>query len=333
MEMFWHELLEYARFTPSPLNIQPWKVKILSEDSLDLYYDPKRLIPAQDPNSSLTICALSMFIDTLSLAAMPKGYEIKADFLEKELISKKSAPVLFAHLKLVPSTQNPDFNRKLIFDRHTSRLPYNGTVIDQDVVTELLDIAQKYGHKFFVKSDPDTVKWIMELNRDTIFYDSQIEAIKKELTSWIRYSSSEASNSKDGMSADAFNIPGFLMKFFFNNFSLFDKDPYKSWFQKYYLGTMSGTATVGWLEGPFHTFEHYINAGILFNRFWLELTKHGIYLHPFGSVISNPLAHKAFSDRFKVSENSSRVWMLLRLGYSNTPPKSLRLSVDDILIK
>jgi hypothetical protein len=58
-----------------------------------------------------------------------------------------------------------------------------------------------------------------------------------------------------------------------------------------------------------------------------------LYLHPFGSVITNPNAHDRLREKFKLNEEKEMVWLLLRVGYSEEPPRSLRLDVDDILIK
>ena len=39
-----------------------------------------------------------------------------------------------------------------------------------------------------------------------------------------------------------------------------------------------------------------------------------------------------FIKKMEITEGSSKVWLILRLGYSETPSKSPRLEVTDILI-
>ena len=333
MKNLWPELIDYAKWTPSPLNTQPWKVKIISDFEAELYYDHSRLIPQSDKTGSLTILCLSMFIDTLSLAANPHGYEVSADFLVDKIDPKKSAFTHFANLKLVKTTNNIDYDRRVLLERRTSRLKYDGNFIDQDVVNELSAIAEKYNHKFFVKSDPVTVKWVMELNKKTVLLDMENKEIKSEFTKWLRLEQASAEAQRDGILISAMNIPGILMSYFLNNFSKFTSGFFKNLFMNFYGGTMEGTTTVGWLQGPFHNFNDYINAGILLNRFWLEVQKHKIYIHPFGSIITNPKAHEAFTQRVSIHENSEKVWILLRLGYSEMPPRSLRLPSSEILIE
>ena len=67
-------------------------------------------------------------------------------------------------------------------------------------------------------------------------------------------------------------------------------------------------------------------------RFWLELTRRGLYLQPFGSVITNPTAHALLAERLQVDERRAEVWLLLRIGYCRTPPRSLRRPTAEVTI-
>ena len=67
-------------------------------------------------------------------------------------------------------------------------------------------------------------------------------------------------------------------------------------------------------------------------RFWLELTQRGLYLQPFGSVITNPTAHALMAKRLQADERSAEVWLLLRIGYCRTPPRSLRRPIAEVMI-
>jgi hypothetical protein len=95
---------------------------------------------------------------------------------------------------------------------------------------------------------------------------------------------------------------------------------------------MRGTRTVAWIQAPFKSFDDFINAGYAFNRVWLKMAENDVYLHPFGSVITNPNAHDKLREKFSIDESKELVWILLRIGYSEIPPRSLRLDLEDILI-
>lgn len=65
-EGVWREGAAYARWTPSPHNIQPWLLRVVSPAHAELLYDPSRLIPKLDPTSAFTIIGLTMFANYLS---------------------------------------------------------------------------------------------------------------------------------------------------------------------------------------------------------------------------------------------------------------------------
>ena len=63
------------------------------------------------------------------------------------------------------------------------------------------------------------------------------------------------------------------------------------------------------------------------------MAEQNVYLHPFGSVITNPNAHEQLKEKFSVDENKEMMWILLRIGYSEIPPRSLRLDTEEIILK
>ena len=58
---------------------------------------------------------------------------------------------------------------------------------------------------------------------------------------------------------------------------------------------------------------------------------HGLYLQPFGSVITNPTSHGRLAERLEVPEGDRDLWLLLRLGYSAEPPRSPRRPLSEVL--
>jgi hypothetical protein len=99
-----------------------------------------------------------------------------------------------------------------------------------------------------------------------------------------------------------------------------------------YEHSMRGTRTVAWISGPFEKHDEWDNTGRMLARLWLTMTKHGVYLHPFGSVITNAKSHKLMADHFANSERKDDLWLLLRLGHSDVPPQAHRMTVDQLLV-
>jgi len=65
----WPSLLETAIHSPSPHNVQPWRVRLLNEQEVDLLIDSARTLPKEDPTGSFIILTMGLFIEALRLLA------------------------------------------------------------------------------------------------------------------------------------------------------------------------------------------------------------------------------------------------------------------------
>lgn len=330
----WSSLLEYARWAPSPHNMQPWLFNPLSETECALYYDPARLLPDTNPTGSFMACGFGIMLETLDIAAAPSGKQVDVEFHTHDLSSSNVEPVKYATLRLVPREKPETIDPELILTRRTSRLPYDGRRVEKFVYRELAAIAKSFGHKFEYSTDRNEVAWVLELNADTMFYDMSEPVARNEVASWMRFSLREARRKADGLAAYAMNANGFLMWLFARANWLFRLPGIKQYTKAKYIDDMWGTRNVAWLSGPFfEKHEDWINSGRMLCRLWLTMTKHGIYLHPFGSVITNPVAHKRMEEHFVNPDRKYPLWMLVRLGYSSLPPKSHRLPMEHLLLE
>ena len=122
------------------------------------------------------------------------------------------------------------------------------------------------------------------------------------------------------------------MKSFFNHPEKYDEGFKRKVLEKRYIHKMRGSETVMWLSGPFRTFQDWIEAGQLLGQLWLKTTEHQVYIHPFGSVITNALSHARLNEHVGFRSDQSEIWFLARMGYGDKPPRSYRLDINDILI-
>jgi hypothetical protein len=328
----WMEILEYGRWAPSPHNTQPWLFKFEDDDTVTLMYDPKRLIPGTNPTGSFMQVGFGILNETLSIAAAPKGLDVEVEYLVSQLDATKEGPQPLARLKLVQRHKTEALDRKLILDRRTSRLPYNGQPIDFGLLKELATIAKHYNHLFEFSSERAEVDWVVRLNADTMFVDMSETIARNEVGSWIRFSEASAKKKKDGLAAYAMHVPGVVMWLFVHANWIFNIPGVYQLVRWIYERTMRGTATVAWISGPFNKPTDWEQAGHMMARIWLTMTKFAVYLHPFGSVITNPGAHKKMDEHFKNDTREHDLWMLMRLGYGDTPPQAQRIALADMIV-
>jgi hypothetical protein len=330
----WTALLDYARWTASPHNVQPWKIKIISETEAHLYYDPTRLLPVVDPTSCFTIAGFGMFIESLDIIAGKYGYKITAEYTsEPQLDYSAKTNKLFARLFLVKTDSPSLIDCELIKKRKTSRIHYNGIPANETQTKALAQIATAFGHQFNLTSDSKTVQNIVQLNGDTLFRESDYAPALNEVGHWVRSTDEEAEKTKDGLWYKCMGVPRkLLIKFFFQH-QKYSKGFLRKEGEKIFIHSMKGTANLGWLSGPFQNKADWINSGRLLQQFWLELTKENLWLCPFGGIITDDIAHTQFLKLAGITETpQSYVWFLFRYGAGAEPQRSLRLEVNDILI-
>src|SRR5207247_148693 len=133
--------------------------------------------------------------------------------------------------------------------------------------------------------------------RDTLFEDLLEPAARREVGSWLRFSNRAAAERRDGFSPSALGFPGPLLRAFFRLAPVFELPGLRHAIRRLYFRTMRGTATIAWFTGPFEQHEDWVAAGRMLGRAWLLLTKHGVVLHPFGSIITNSRANAALPER------------------------------------
>ena len=244
-------------------------------------------------------------------------------------------PQVLARLMLTAGKSQETLDADLLLRRHTSRLPYDGKPIPEDVITELETEAARYGHGFRSSSKQQDIAWVKTLNKNSLFNDLEDKGIREELKLWLRYSNKHAQQKRDGLSAECLYMPGWLLKSFFHHHRFWTMPGMRQMVERIYLGTMKGIGTIAWLQGPYKDEQDWVKAGKVMIRLWLILTRHGIYWHPYGSVITNDtsrnelLQHLGLPDE---SDGENMIWLLLRMGYSAEPPHSERLQLEDILI-
>ena len=332
----WPQLVETARWCPTIHNLQPHQLKIISPTEATLFYDPKRLLPVGDPHAVFVTIAMSMFIEHLAIVANSYGYTIQVIGSIIPIDTKASESMPFASLKLVPTDTIETLNSSLILERRTSRLHYNGIPLKQNSVDVIRTEAAKYNHEFFHSSDPEFVDFIIELNQQTLFEDLASTQGREELHRLFRYTDKDAAELKDGLWYKAMAFPGKLMRAVFTHHERWEKGLKKKMLSDYYRDSFKGTASICWFKGDFKTPEDWMNAGKMFARTWLLLTKDKAFLHPFGSLITNHNAHLQFSDRLNQKDsqhkNEQEIWMIFRAGYSKEPVRSFRLSTNEIII-
>jgi hypothetical protein len=330
MASAWDEILRYARRYPSPHNSQPIKLRVEGARA-ELFYDLDLGLPAESYGIPFGSVCAGVFIESVSIAAHALGYRV-AEALDHTPLDFGRCDRLhpLGTLTLEPAGTIDDLHPRLLLERRTSRLPYDRQPVPAAAFEDARREAARRGHVMAGSSDRALVDRIIRLNQQTLFYDLENADVRAEIQSWLRFSERHARATADGLSARCLALPGPLMQLLLRNHWIWKVPVVGAVLRSVYLRSMRGVTQVIWIRGPFGDERHYTDAGRTLLRIWLVLTRHGLHLHPFGSVITNPRAHRELVDIVGEEESADFVWMLFRVGYSRRPPESHRRDLAEM---
>lgn len=331
----WYELAEYARWAPSPHNTQPSRLKIIDDKNAELWFVRNRGLSSGDPKGRFTFLTFGIFVEILKIAASHEGHVLSYEYADKPLYSSDDDMQFIAKLKLSEGAVPDELGLETIRNRRTSRLPYDETEVSEEVIKELNAQAEKYNNTIHTRRDKESIKYVIELNKDSLFYDLEHEEYRKELREWLRYSHDEAVQKKDGLAAETMHISGKLLHSFMFRHRIYTTPIIKQIVQKIYMKTMKGISTVAWIQGPYENQSDWIKTGHLMIRLWLIMAKHDLYWQPYGSIITNEESRADMIKKFNIVDEDNgknMVWLLLRMGHSSQPPKAERLPIEEIII-
>lgn len=221
---------------------------------------------------------------------------------------------------------------ELLKKRRTSRIGYDDRPLNIEVMKHIQQEAKKFGHTLVYTDDPATIDWVNRLNGRMVFYDLDEDNVRDELAKWSRFTKKQAQQTADGLSAECLNVPGWGLWVFMKHYGLFKLPVVKPFLKWLYTKNMVGVTTVAWIQGPFHTIKEQLEAGRALLRVWLLMAHYGISYQPYGSVITNNKAHAEFVGQLNIDESNTMAWLLMRLGHSQEPPRSMRLPKEEFLL-
>lgn len=334
MASTWDDILAYAARYPSPHNSQPVKVRI-GGTRAELFYDLDRGLPAESYGVPFGSVCAGVFVEAVSIAAHALGCTVveRLDFTPMDFTASNRLHPL-GTLTLQPGPEPvEDLDPELMLTRRTSRLRYESRQVPGAVMEEARLMAAEHGHALTGSSDRRLVDEIVRVNQRTLFYDLDNREVREEIQSYLRYSERQARETGDGLSARCLALPGPLLRVLMGNYWIWKMPVVSGALRHIYLRSMRGVNQVAWIKGPFSDEREYTEAGRVMLRIWLLFTKHGLVLHPFGSVITNPRAHRELTAAIDEEDGSDMIWMLFRLGYSRRPPVSHRREMTELVLQ
>jgi hypothetical protein len=332
----WWTLLETAIRTPSPHNVQPWRIRLVSEREAELYIDGNRTLPKEDITGSFILSTMGMFIEAIALLAAPRGFSLEYELIHPPewyadtiLHDTRNVLLPFARLHLSScSPQESPYPESLFLNRRTSRIDFSPAPIGETAITALAELATRWGQRYEQITDPEQIENILAQNIDALFEDLNTPAYHDEIVSWFRFTDRAAKRHRDGLDWRCMNTSrtAFWLAARIPRLLMFPVT--RSWLRRQYRRQLGLVPTIGILAGEFLRPAGAIETGRFLIRFWLETAKLGLFIHPYGNLVTNPAAAKWMAETTNIKD----IWLIFKIGYSEVPPKSYRRSLAEVMV-
>ncbi len=312
------DLVRHATLAANGHNTQPWLFDV-SRSNIDILPDFTRRTPIVDPDDHHLYASLGCAAENLSLAsrAIGRSGEVAIDASGDGRIEVDQSP----------TTQYVSSLFGAITSRQVSRIAYEGRSAPLDTLTRLQFASNSYGVDAYMITDKAQMEKILELVIGGNSKQLDDPAFVSELKHWIRFNAESASTTRDGLyTACSGNptSPDFIGSTMFNLF--FSKDSANDDYAAQ-IRTSSGLFV---FVADTDSLEGWINAGRAYERFALQATVDGLK-HSFVNQTVEVVEQRARLQSL-LGIGSDRPNFVVRFGYGPELPKSLRRSVDDVIV-
>lgn len=326
------KLVSYAILAPNAHNKQPWIVD-LRKEGIDLYVDPKRLLPQTDPLARQITISQGTFLEILSIAATHFGLRADISLFPNGIdpldeIGNNSV----AHISL---TEQKDILEDELFNsilnRHTNRRVYSGPPLTDGEIRALRTSYRDENYSLRLLADPAEISNIAGMMTEAMRIETHNRAMHGETVEMLRFNDDEVEQYRDGLSFPNLGITGvklFFAKLFTSRSSAFDESFLERTVDSIKEGAFSSQA-IGLISSRGTTRIDEVLVGRHFTRLFLTATQLGLSLQPMSQIMEIDSVKSQFIKSLNIQNEEPQ--MLFRLGRSEPTPHSARRAMNDIV--
>ena len=311
------ELVRYATLAANGHNTQPWKF-LIHEHTIEINPDYAHRLSIVDPQDRELWISLGCALENLIIAARSAGYA-------PEVIYPGASD--FITVRLAADTPQTTHLFDAIPRRQNTRSEYDGQPIPRDDFELVQALSLEPGVVLqFVTHAADREKVLEYVNQGNLSQYAD-PAFLDELVHWLRFNKKEALASLDGLYSRCTGnpeVPRWLGQLFVTSLKpqqQADADARK-------LRSSSGAVVIA-SESDDRT--AWIRTGQVYERLALQLTA----LNLQSALLNQPIEVAEVREQFQsaIGLGHARPQLLVRFGYADAMPHSLRRSVEQVLVK
>ncbi|WMX48454.1 nitroreductase family protein [Streptomyces roseicoloratus] len=313
-------LVEDAVTAPSMHNAQPWKfVHRTGTDTIELYGDPSRGMPREDPDHRALHLGCGAALFGLRVAAAHDGRHADA-----RLLPDPEDPWHLADARLEEAGAEDEDLAALhdaLRERHTSRFPFTEEQVPSEIVDGLRAAALLEGCRLVVPGawHTDTV---MDLVHDSELFEAADEAVRAEIAAWIRTGAAGEGPETAGIPSYAFGPRQYDVTSPVRDFDARRRAAGRS------SARLEKRPQIALLDTVEDSPEEWLKAGQAMQRILLQATLDGLST----SLMSQPLEWPELRSHARdPGSPMGYVHMVIRLGYGPHGQATPRRPVSEVL--
>jgi hypothetical protein len=310
------ELVRYATLAANGHNTQPWQFAI-RENAIEIHPDYRRQLSVVDPDHRELWISLGCALENLLIAARTAGYA-------PEVIYPGAAELI--QVRLTPATPQADPLFTAIPQRQNTRSVYDGRLIKNAHLDLLQALPLEPGVTLRFALNPNDMATVTDFVSQGNLQQYADQAFVAELIAWLRFNKKEALNSLDGLySACSGNpqAPRWLGRMFVAG----TKPQQQAESDVKKLRT-SPTAVV--IAATADDKASWVRTGQVYERLALQMTALNIK----SALLNQPIEVTSLRSQLQsaLGLGGSLPQLLVRFGYANQMPRSLRRPVEQVLV-
>ena len=318
------EMVRYATLAANGHNTQPWKFAI-KESAIEIHPDYARRLPVVDPGDRELWISLGCALENLLIAARAGGFATQVTYPDA---AQDAAPEAadFIHVRLTTDTRQSSPLFDAIPLRQNTRSEYDGQFPKSTDLEQVQALPLEPGVALrFATTKPDLETMLEYVNQGNLSQYAD-KAFIEELIYWLRFNKKEALTSLDGLYSRCSGnpeVPRWLGQIFVAGTKpqqQADADAKK---------LRSSPAAVV-IASESDTKSAWVRAGQVYERLALKMTSLNIKSAFLNQPIEIATIRSQFQSALGLGANLPQ--LLMRFGYADAMPRSLRRPVEAVLV-
>lgn len=279
------DLVRAAVLAPTPHNNQPWRFSV-GDGRLEIHLDTERTLPS-DLFGMLDMLGIGGAIENACIAARDMGLQPDVEYGPGAVLPDRGTPQPVATIGFEPGGQ-PDPLFPYLQTRYTSRKQFDVTPLSESQIDRLSHETSGFpGLQLDWVTEREQIQQFSRIVHRLDMIRSKIETMHHELYHYLRLSSKEVEQTRDGLDVRTAELPPggcALLRWLrpWSRMQWMDRLGLTRLFANVVATSVRRSGALGVLSVSEPTQDLSLDGGRLLQRIWLAAEAEGLAMQPIG---------------------------------------------------